>query len=353
MPSADKRYRVAVVGATGAVGQTVLRILEERSFPVNELIAYASKKSLGKSLPFRDSKIQINELSADVSFAGVDFVFFCAGGEISKKFASRAADAGAIVIDNSSVFRLDPSVPLVVPEVNGDVLKGFKSGIIANPNCTTAQLVMALKPLSDQYGITRVVVSSYQAVSGKGYRGIDEFLEQARDVLEGEQVEGHEFPYPIAFNALPQVDVFKDDGFTGEEHKVMNETRKIMQDESLCVVATCVRVPVVNCHSESVLIETRKPVDIEMARKALTAFPGVKLLDEIVVGAVSEGKKSRYPLATLASGKDEVFVGRLRYDTSLENKQMGLHLWVVADNLRKGAALNAVQIAETVLKLRQ
>lgn len=328
--------KVAVVGATGAVGREVVKTLDARAFPVSELKLFASLRSARLKIPFQKREIVVEAIGAEENFSGMDIVFFTAGSSVSRTYAPRAVAAGAVVIDNSSLYRMDKGVPLVVPEINAHAIGSNK--LIANPNCTTAQMVMVLKPLHDAFKIKRVLLSSYQAVSGKGQKGVDEFLLQAEDVLAGKKPEVREFPHQIAFNCLPQVDIFEADGFTGEEHKVMNETRKILGDESIRVAATCVRVPVINCHSEMVAIECEKSITVESAREALSRMPGVKVLDDV--------KNQIYPLATEASGKDDVFVGRIRRDPSCDN---GLLLWIVADNLRKGAALNAVQIAEKLL----
>ncbi|MBI3543576.1 MAG: aspartate-semialdehyde dehydrogenase [Deltaproteobacteria bacterium] len=338
-----KKYKVAVVGASGAVGREVLNTLASRQFPFESLRLFSSARSAGKAVQVGAADFELEELKDDESFKGLDVVFFTSGSSVSEKHAFRAAKAGALVIDNASVFRMRPDVPLVVPEVNGATLELARgTRVVANPNCTTAQMVMALKPLHDRFRVRRVILASYQAVSGKGQKGIDEFERQVKQYARGEKLTVEAFPHPIAFNALPHIDVFQGDGFTGEEQKVMNETRKILGDESIRVVATCVRVPVVNCHSESVTIETERPVTPEQAREALRSFPGVKLLDDPATNA--------YPLATNVSGKDDVYVGRIRRDPSLPDGAHGLTFWVVGDNLRKGAALNAVQIAEAAVQ---
>lgn len=338
-----KLYNVAIVGATGAVGREVLKTLGQRSFPIQNLRLFASAKSAGRSVQFGVGDIEIEELTASESFKNLDIVFFTSGSSVSEQFAFKAAAAGALVIDNASVFRMRPDVPLVVPEVNGATLEQARdTRVVANPNCTTAQMVMALKPLHDRYRVKRVILASYQAVSGKGQKGIDEFKRQVRDSVEGRKPVAEAFAHPIAFNALPHIDVFRPDGFTGEEYKVIEETKKIMGDSAMRVVATCVRVPVLNCHSESVTIETEKPVTPEQAREALAAMPGVKVLDDPTTNS--------YPLAMDVSGKDDVYVGRIRRDLSAADGQHGLTFWVVGDNLRKGAALNAVQIAEEAIR---
>lgn len=337
-----KRYRVGVVGGSGAVGREVLHILEQRAFPIAELRLFSTSRSAGQSVEVGHISAKFEVLKDDESFANLDVVFFTSGSSVSEKHAFRAALAGALVIDNASIFRMRPDVPLVVPEVNSHTLELAKSTrVVANPNCTTAQMVMALKPLHDRFVVKRVILASYQAVSGKGQKGIDEFKRQVTEFVQGSKPTVEAFPHPIAFNALPHIDVFRADGFTGEEHKVMEETRKIMGDQKIRVLATCVRVPVLNCHSESVTIQTEKPVTVEQAREALTAMPGVRVIDDPGTNA--------YPLAMNVSGKDEVYVGRIRRDPSLLDGEYGLTFWVVGDNLRKGAALNAVQIAEAAI----
>ena len=334
-------FKVALVGSTGAVGREVIKTLIQRAPKplLKNLQLYASPRSEGMKIQEEDYSWTVKGISDSVEFSGLDIVFFTAGSKVAEKYAPKAAAAGALVIDNSSLYRMQKNVPLVVPEVNGETLelavseKGCR--IVANPNCTTAQMVMALKPLHDQFQIKRVILSSYQAVSGKGQQGIDEFHLQLVERAEKKPLTVKAFPYAISFNCIPHIDVFQEDGFTGEEQKVMNETRKIMGDESMRVVATCVRVPVMNCHSESVNIETTKPITVAAAKEALLKMPGVKLVDD--------PKSNLYPVATMVDGKDDVYVGRLRKDPSCEN---GLGLWIVGDNLRKGAALNAVQIME-------
>ncbi len=336
-----KPLNVAIAGATGAVGREVLKTLLARpsSRSLGRVRLLASPRSAGLVIEEAGRRFTVEALTDKEDFKGMDVVFFTAGSKVAEIYAPRAGAAGALVIDNSSFFRMMADVPLVVPEVNGATLElACKPGgrrIVANPNCTTAQMVMCLKPLHDKFRITRVVLASYQAVSGKGQQGIDEFQRQLEDVYAGRKPEAKAFPHPIIFNCLPHIDVFQADGFTGEEHKVMAETRKILGDESIRVVATCVRVPVLNCHSESVNIETAQPVTVEQARSALSAMPGVKVVDD--------PSANMYPLATHVSGADDVSVGRIRKDPSVEN---GLALWIVGDNLRKGAALNAVQIME-------
>ncbi|MDP6625571.1 MAG: aspartate-semialdehyde dehydrogenase [Nitrospinota bacterium] len=332
-----EKYNVAVVGATGAVGNAMMAILEERKFPVNNLILLASERSEGTRLEFRGETIIVRKLTHN-SFEDIDIALFSAGATRSKEFAPLAVKADVVVIDNSSAFRMQDNVPLVVPEVNPDKIKEHH-GIIANPNCSTIQMVVVLKPIYDMAGIKRVVVSTYQAVSGSGKKAIEELSVQTRDVLNSRAVSCSVYPYQIAFNCLPHIDVFLESGYTKEEEKMVNETKKIMGDESIAVTATTVRVPVFSAHSESVNIETNFKISAAEIRKSLSAAPGIKVLDD--------SKKSEYPIATQAAGKDDVFVGRIREDNSVEN---GINLWIVSDNIRKGAALNAVQIAEYLIK---
>jgi aspartate-semialdehyde dehydrogenase len=328
--------RVAVAGATGAVGREMLRILEERAFPAQEVAALASERSEGKSLPYRGGELRVRRLAHD-AFEGVGLALFSAGAARSLEFAPSAVRAGAVVVDNSSAFRMDPGVPLVVPEVNPDALRAHK-GIIANPNCSTIQMVAVLKPLHDAARIKRVVVSTYQAVSGAGQAAIDELERQVEARAQGREPRPAKFPHAIAFNCLPQIDVFLEGGETKEERKMVDETRKIMGLPGLPVSATCVRVPVVNAHSESVNVEFERPITPERARELLSRAPGVQVVDETA--------KSAYPMPIAASGRDPVYVGRVRRDPSAPH---ALNLWIVADNLRKGAALNAVQIGELLL----
>ncbi len=332
---------VIVVGATGAVGQQFIQILEQRKFPTKRVRFLASARSVGRKVTFRGQGYVVEELT-EKSFDGDEIGLFSAGGGISKKFAPIAAAAGCLVVDNSSAWRMDPDVPLVVPEVNAGEVANARKGIIANPNCSTIQLVVALKPLHDAARIKRVVVTTLQSVSGAGARAMEELRLQARDVLDGKPPAPKIFPHQIAFNAIPQIpqsDAFGPNGYTSEEMKLLNETRKILGDPSINVTMTCVRVPVFLAHSESVNIETEKKLTVEQARKLLAAAPGVVVVDDI--------GRQRYPLAVEAGGTDPVYVGRIREDFSIPN---GLNLWVVSDNLRKGAALNAIQIAEEVLK---
>jgi len=331
-----RQLNVAVVG-TGAVGQTMLQVLAERNFPVGKLKVLATSRSAGKTVKFKGEDYVIEETTPE-SFTGIHLALF-AGGDASKLFAREAVARGAVVIDNSSTFRMDPDVPLVVPEVNPQDVRWHK-GIIANPNCSTIQMVVALKPLHDAARIKRVVVATYQAVSGAGQEAIEELREQSARILAGKEAgEGKVFPHQIAFNCLPHIDVFLDNGYTKEEIKMVNETKKIMGDDSIRVTATTVRVPVFNGHSEAVNIETERKLTAKEAREILARAPGVIVVDE--------PKEKMYPLPIMASGRDEVFVGRIREDLSIDH---GLNLWIVADNLRKGAATNAVQIAELLLK---
>ncbi len=335
---AGKRgLRVAVAGATGAVGREMLAVLEQRGFPVAEVKCLASERSAGKRLPFKGKEVEIKRLSRD-SFDGVDLALFSAGGARSLEFAPEAVRAGATVVDNSSAFRMEKDVPLVVPEVNPKDVAWHK-GIIANPNCSTIQMVVALKPLHDAARIKRIVVATYQSVSGTGLKAMDELDRQTRAILEGKPIEKKVYPHQIAFNCLPHIDVFLENGYSKEEMKMVNETRKIMGDDSIRVTATTVRVPVFKAHSEAVNIETERKLTAHEARELLRRAPGVILLDDL--------GQNLYPLAVDAAGRDEVFVGRIREDISCEK---GLDLWVVSDNLRKGAALNAVQIAELLLR---
>ena len=334
-----RSYSVAVVGATGAVGNEMIATLEQRNFPVSELTLLASERSLGKELEYRGKKIPVQVLGEN-SFKGIEIGLFSAGGKISEKFAPIAAKAGCVVIDNTSAFRMDPEVPLVVPEVNpGDIARYRKKGIIANPNCSTIQMVVALKPIHDAAKIKRVVVSTYQSVSGTGKKAMEELAEQTRALLSFREPKVEVYPHQIAFNCLPQIDVFVDNGYTKEEMKMVNETRKIMGDDSIAVTATTIRVPVFRAHSESVYVETRRKITAKEVRDLLEKAPGVVVVDDPA--------KRQYPLAIHAAGRDETFVGRIREDESIPN---GINLWVVSDNLRKGAALNAVQIAEILIR---
>lgn len=331
-----ERLVVAVVGATGAVGREMLKTLEDREFPAHEVRALASARSAGTTVPFKGGELTVQELTED-SFAGVDIALFSAGGGTSAKFAPHAVKAGCVVVDNSSHWRMDERCPLIVPEVNPDDLK-WHNGIIANPNCSTIQMVVALKPIHDAATIRRVVVSTYQAVSGTGQKAIDELETQVRQMFNLQEPEAKVYPHRIAFNCLPQIDVFLEDGYTKEERKMIEETVKIMGDASIKVTATTVRVPVFYGHSESVNIETEKKLTAAQARAVLSQAPGVTVLDN--------PEEKIYPMAIDAAGEDDTFVGRIREDHTIEN---GLNMWVVADNLRKGAALNAVQVAEELI----
>ena len=338
-----KKYNVAILGATGAVGQEFLNLIEERNFPFAELKLLASKRSAGKKIQFMGKEYTVEE-ATDASFEGVDIALF-AGGAASKTFAPAAVKAGAVVIDNSSAFRMDPEVPLVVPEVNPEAIASHK-GIIAIPSCSTIIMVMALKPLYDVSKIKRIVVSTYQAVSGGGKEAMAELEEQVKAINEGREVVANILPgaslakhYQIAFNLIPQIDVFKENLYTKEEMKMIDETKKIMSDDSLRITATTVRVPVYRSHAESVNVEFEDEVSVEKAREVLAAFPGVTLTDN--------PDEQVYPMPLETSGKDDVEVGRIRKDYSIDN---GLNFWVCGDQIRKGAALNALQIAEYMIE---
>jgi aspartate-semialdehyde dehydrogenase len=328
-----KSYHVAIVGATGMVGQEFIKVLQQRNFPVASLNLYASDRSAGKKLYVGHQESEVKE-TAPESFQNIDIALFSAGSEISRYFAPIAAKSGALVVDNSAAFRMEPKVPLVVPEINPEDIKGH-DGIIANPNCSTIQLVVALYPLHKVNPIKRIVVSTYQSVSGTGAAAMEELTTQAKLVLEGQNVVPHVYPHQIGFNLLPEIDVFLDNGYTKEEWKMVDETRKIMHAPDMAISATCVRVPVFIAHSEAVNIEFTDTMNPEEARQILSKAPGVKVLDDPSV--------SLYPMPWLAAGSDDVYVGRIRSDAS---HSRGLVMWVVSDNLRKGAALNAVQIAE-------
>jgi aspartate-semialdehyde dehydrogenase len=327
---------VAVAGATGAVGIEMLKVLEQREFPASRVIALASSRSAGKRLPFAGGELVVQEMTAD-SFGGVDIALFSAGAGISKQMREAVTGAGAVMIDNSSAFRMEEDVPLVVPEVNPQDA-AWHSGVIANPNCSTIQMVVALSPLTKLAPMTRVVVSTYQAASGAGQAAMDELYEQSREFLTGEDLHIEQFAHRIAFNCIPQIDVFLDDASTKEEWKMVVETQKILHMPELQVAATCVRVPVLRCHSESVNVEFSAPVSLDDARTALAEAFGVTVMDDPA--------SKEYPMPALLEGTDDTYVGRLRVDASVPH---GLAMWVVADQLRKGAALNAVQIAETLL----
>lgn len=328
-----KKYHIAVVGATGAVGAEMLRLLHERSFPVASVRALSSKRSAGKNVKLGETSLTVEELTRD-SFRGIDIALFSAGGSVSKEFAPLARDAGAVVIDNSSAFRMEANVPLVIPEINGEDVKQHH-GIIANPNCTTTIALMALYPLHRAFRVTRVFASSYQAVSGSGARAITELETQVRAAIERQPTRSEIYPHPIAFNVLPHVDSFLDDGYTREEMKIQNEGRRIMHHPDFRASVTCVRVPVYRAHSVAMSAEFADPISLERAREVLAKAPGLELVDDPA--------NHRYPMPLFVAGKDNCEVGRLRRDCALEN---GLAFWVAGDQLLKGAALNAIQIAE-------
>lgn len=332
-------YTVAILGATGAVGKESLEILEERNFPLAALRLFASKRSAGEVMTCQGKEWTVEELTESSSFAGVDFAFISATDSISKEYGPRLGAAGVVVIDDSGVFRMDPQVPLVVPEVNAAALRSLPRGIVAIPNCTTTPLVMALKPLHDAVGVKRVVVTTFQSVSGTGAAAMDELLDQTRALMAFRDVKAEVYPYQIAFNLLPHIGSFSEGGECSEEIKIVRETRKILDAPKMRVTSTTVRVPVLRCHSESINVELEKPLTPNEARAALAAMPGVLVYDDPL--------KKLYPMPLDATGKDEVYVGRIREDASVTN---GLNLWVVSDNLRKGAALNAVQIAECLVR---
>ena len=329
---------IAIVGVTGAVGVEMLKTLEKRNFPVGQLTPLASARSAGKTLPFRGEELTVRELTQH-SFAGVDIALFSAGGGTSEAFAPAAVEAGAVVVDNSSAFRMDDSVPLVVPEINAADVAGHK-GIIANPNCSTIVTVMALHPLHQAFGVKRMFASTYQAVSGSGAMGIAELERQVGEINEGREVTREVYPHQIAFNVLPHVDVFLDNGYTKEEMKMVHESRKIMGLPHFQASVTCVRVPVYRAHSIAVSAEFEKPVSVELAREAIGTAPGIDLNDDVAANG--------YPLPLELAGRDNCQVGRIRKDCAMEN---GLSFWVAGDQLLKGAALNAVQITEEVAKL--
>ena len=334
---AQKKINIAVAGATGAVGNQMVRCLEEMNFPAHSVKLLASSRSVGRQLKFKGDLIDVEEMKED-SFKGVDIALFSAGGGTSEKFAPFAAKDGCVVIDNSSAWRMDPQVPLVVPEVNPHAIaQHTEKGIIANPNCSTIQMVVALHPIHKKYGIKRIVVSTYQAVSGTGKKAIDELFDQSRAMINFLDYKNSVYPHRIAFNCLPHIDAFMDNGYTKEEMKMVNETRKIMEDDSIAVTATTVRVPVFFGHSESVNIETHESVSADDVKALLEKSPGVKVMDD--------PEKNLYPLATDAAGQDLTLVGRIRNDESIPN---GINMWIVADNVRKGAATNTVQIAQVL-----
>lgn len=337
------KYNVAVVGATGAVGTQIVKLLEERDFPINQLKLLASKRSKDAVIQFKGKEIVVEEATPE-SFTGIDIALFSAGGKISRSLAEHAVSSGALVIDNTNAFRMEPEVPLVVPEVNFNDAKKNK-GIIANPNCSTIQMVATLKPLYDHYGIDRIIVSTYQAVSGAGNQAVEELITQTQQVLNGEEVKKEILPVgslpnkkQMAFNAVPQIDVFLENGFTLEEMKMVRETKKILNDPSLKVTATCVRIPVVTGHSESVYVELKQDYDLKEVVNLLQNAPGVQVVDDI--------ENQEYPITIDSVGKLDVFVGRIRRDL---DHPRGINMWIVSDNLLKGAAWNAVQIAEEVI----
>ena len=345
--SQNQAYHVAIVGATGAVGEQLLNVLADRNFPIKELTLLSSKRSAGKKIQFKDREYTVQEAKPE-SFAGVDIAFFSAGGSVSKALAHEAVKRGAVVIDNTSAFRMEPDVPLIVPEVNEAELKNHK-GIISNPNCSTIQMIVALEPIRKKYGLSRVIVSTYQAVSGAGAKAVTEMVDQTKQILQGEEIQPEILPvasdkkhYQIAFNAIPQIDKFQENGFTFEEMKMINETRKIMNLPELEIAATCVRLPVAVGHSESVYVEVKDgSPTVEEIKELLAEAPGVVVKDN--------PDEQLYPMPIDAVGKYDVFVGRIRKDLDREN---GIHMWVVSDNLLKGAALNSVQIAESLIKLQ-
>lgn len=342
----QKRYNVAVVGATGAVGEQIIKLLEQRQFPIETLTLLSSARSAGTKIVFNGQEITVQEAKPE-SFEGIDIALFSAGGDVTKALAPEAIKRGTVCIDNTNAYRMDPNTPLVVPEVNIDKV-AENQGLIANPNCSTIQMVVALKPLYDRYGISKVIVSTYQAVSGAGSRAIDELERQTKEVLEGRDVNPDILPvgslpvkHQIAFNAIPQIDKFQDNGFTLEEMKMIRETKKIMGNEDLQVTATCVRIPVVYGHSESVYVELKEDFQLDEVKELLANAPGITLVDD--------PEAQQYPLATECAGKPDVFIGRLRRDL---NEPRALNMWIVSDNLMKGAAWNAVQIAEHIASER-
>ncbi len=330
---------VAVCGATGAVGREMLKVLEQRNFPASKVVALASLRSVGKKLPFNGDELEVYEMTPE-SFEGIDIALFSAGAGVSKEMREHVVKAGAVMIDNSSAFRMEEGVPLVVPEVNPDV--AFEhNGVIANPNCSTIQMVVALKPLYDLSHIKRVVVSTYQAASGAGAKGMSELYNQTKDFLDNKELEVSAFQHQIAFNCIPHIDIFLDDDYTKEEWKMVAETKKILGDSTVNVAPTCVRVPVLRCHAESLNVEFDSDVSVEDARQAFKKAPGVQMMDDPATNT--------YPMPGLLAGSDDTYVGRLRKDPTVEH---GLAFWIVADQIRKGAALNAVQIAEMLVKGR-
>ena len=331
-----RKFNVAVVGATGAVGREIVKILGERKFPIKDLILLASERSAGESVHFKKKELEVHELNLE-SFDNIDITLFSAGSSVSKKFAPVAVKTGTIVIDNSSAFRMNSHVPLIVPEVNPQSIINH-NGIIANPNCSTIQMVIAIKPILNEVGINRIIVSTYQSVSGTGKAAIDELTEQSSQILNNKKPTCKVYPHQIAFNILPQIDVFEDNGYTKEEMKLIHETRKIFGDNKIKITATAVRVPVFYGHSESVYLETKKHIPIKKLKDIYMKTKGIKLVDDI--------NNSKYPLAIMSEIYDDVMIGRLRKDLTEPN---GINMWIVANNLRKGAALNAVQIAELLI----
>ncbi len=341
-----EKYNIGITGATGLVGREFIEILEERNFPVKEIYLFASENSFGETVAFKGKDYIVDALKED-SFKkkNIDIVLSSPGGSVSAKFSPLAAKEGAVVIDNTSYFRMDENIPLVVPEVNPEDIKYYSNkNIIANPNCSTIQMLVPLKPIHDRYKIKRILVSTYQSTSGAGKKAMDELFYQTTGVINAKNgIYPEKFPVQIAFNCIPQIDVFADEGYTKEEIKMLKETQKIMHDKNIGVSATAVRVPVFFSHGESVNIETEKTFDIKDIKKLLSEAKGVKLIDD----ALNDNPDERYPYQTNVAGKDEVFVGRIRKDFSVAN---GMNLWIVADNVRKGAALNAVQIAEILIQ---
>lgn len=337
--SENKKFNVAIAGATGAVGGAMLDVLARRDFPINELRLLASPRSVGKKIDFQGEEIAVQLLSED-AFEGIDIALFSAGATRSLDFAPAAAKAGALVVDNSSAYRMDPEIPLVVPEVNPSAIAEYKNhGIIANPNCSTIQMLVALKPILDKVGIKRLVISTYQAVSGSGADAIAELDAQVKAYAAGNTMKSSVYPHQIAFNCLPHIDSFLENGYTKEEMKMVNETRKIFGDDSIAITATAVRVPVFYGHSESVNIETKEKISAAEVKELLANAPGVKLADDV--------HNNEYPLATDCEGEFDTLVGRIREDESIEN---GINMWIVSDNILKGAALNTIQIAETYIQ---
>lgn len=330
--------KVAIVGASGAVGQEFLRVLDEQQFPIDELLLFGSSRSAGRKYMFKGEEFEVRELKHNDDFKGVDIAFTSAGAGTSREFADTITKYGALMIDNSSAFRMDEDVPLVVPEVNGDDAFNTPRNIIANPNCTTIQMVVALKPINDISKIRRVHVATYQAASGAGAAAMDELVAQYADIAQGKEPVVEKFAYQLAYNVIPHIDVFQENGYTKEEMKMFNETRKIMHEPELSVSAMCVRVPVMRAHSEAVWVETERPISPEEAREAFSKANGVVVVDN--------PSEKQYPMPLFVAGKDPVYVGRIRKDLANEN---GLSFWVVGDQIKKGAALNAVQIAQYIL----